>query len=154
MSKKLRHSQEIQYVFCGYTKQKMSANYLLQSCSLPQHNSTRSSVNKRLPSLGGQIPHYHQCHQSPTCLFKSDWTFALAAAGITNHKPQLLSWVVAEAVKKFNTKLYQIAMSRVLIKREREHIQDTSTPSLTELPHCIIHQSTDTDDPFQFLHKR
>lgn len=121
MSKKLWHSQEIQYAFCGYTKQKMSANYLLQSCSLPQHNSTRSSVNKRLPSLGGQIPHSHQCHQSPTCLFKSDWTFALAAAGITNHKPQLLSWVVAEAVKKFNTKLYQIAMSRVLIKRERAH---------------------------------
>jgi len=126
MSKKLWHSQEIQYVFCGYTKQKMSANYLLLSCSLPQHNSTRSSVNKRLPSLGGQIPHFHQCHQSPTCLFKSDWTFALAAAGITNHKPQLLSWVVAEAVKKFNTELYQIAMSRVLIKRERAHSRHTN----------------------------
>jgi len=43
-------------LFCGYTKQKMSANYLLLSCSLPQHNSTRSSVNKRLPSLGARSP--------------------------------------------------------------------------------------------------
>jgi hypothetical protein len=125
-SRKLLHSQEMQYAFSGYTKQNMSANYLLLSCSLPQNNSTTSSVNKRLPSLGGQIPHSHQCHQSPTCLFKSDWTFALAAAGITNHKPQLLSWVVVEAVKEFNKELYQNAMSRVLIKRERAHSRHTN----------------------------